>query len=323
MHVAGRESVLFQVEGEQTLLDAAAAAGWELPHSCRRGLCETCRVRVVQGTTVPAPMEGTVLSCQAHAAGDLHIEVDRIEPHRAAERRRVRARLFRKTQVASDVVQVELRFPAGTRVPFRAGQYLHVLLEGQAPRSFSMANAPKANDGVHLHVRVTPGSLFGQQVLGTMAVGDELDLELPWGDFYLREGEGPVVLVAGGTGFAPLQSLLEDALGRFPGRSFTLYWGARDVEGLYAIAQVRKWERRHPNFRFVGVISQGVAPPDLREGLVHEAVLADYPRLEGHQVYACGSPAMVAAAREDFVHRGGLVAGHYFADSFAPSVGSG
>lgn len=319
--VPGREAVSFECSPGETLLDAAARAGWELPYSCRRGTCESCRAPVLEGeVSPPAREDGTALLCQAKACGDVRIAPDRIERASIASRRTVKARLYRVRMAAPDVAVVDLRFPAGVKVPFKAGQYLQVLLDGHEPRSFSMANTPRASDAAQLHVRVLPGGLFGSKLLPTLQPGHEVEVELPFGDFHLREGDGPVLLVAGGTGFAPIQAILEEALPKQRGRSFTLYWGARQVDGLYAIEQVRKWEQKHPHFRFVGLVSDGEAPAPLRTGLVHEAVLADHPTLEGHEVYACGAPALVAAARASFVAAKGLPPARFYSDAFATTA---
>lgn len=320
IEVPGHETVRFDCPQGLTLLDAATQAGWELPHSCRRGHCESCRVSVIEGTVEPPALHGTTLLCQSRPQSDVRIAAHRIEPLLPGTRKRLRARLYRQRMAASDVAIVELRFPPGTRVPFKAGQYLQVLLEGEVPRSFSMANPPKSNDGVQLHIRVLPGSLVGERILGSIEPGQELEVELPFGDFHLREGKEPVLLVAAGTGFAPMQSLLEDALPRFAQRSFVLYWGARSAEGLYALEQVRKWQRRHSNFQFFGVISDGDTPQGFRTGLVHEAVLADHETLAAHQAYVCGPPVMVAAARDAFKQRG-LPIEAFYADSFCTTAG--
>lgn len=321
VEVAGRAPIRFDCAPGLSVLDAAAQAGWELPYSCRRGNCETCRAPVLAGeVSPPAGADGSALLCQVHAVGDIRIAPDRIEPLMPSARKRVRAKLYRLRMAAPDVAIVDLRFPAGVKVAFKAGQYLQVLIEGHAARSFSMASVPRSSDAVQLHVRVLPGSLFGERLLGAMQPGAELEIELPFGDFHLREGDGPVLLVAGGTGFAPMQSLLEDALPKHRDRGFTLYWGARTPEGLYAMEQVRKWQQKHPHFRFAGVVSDAAAEAPLRSGLVHEAVLADLPSLTGHQVYVCGAPPMVSAAREAFVHGRGLPAADFFSDAFALSA---
>jgi NAD(P)H-flavin reductase/ferredoxin len=312
--------VTFPCGPETTVLDAALAAGWELPYSCRRGVCETCRATIVSGEVSPAPAaDGSALLCRAHAQGDIEIAPVRIEKKTPAARKTVKARVYRVRRPADDVAILDLRFPAGTKVPFKAGQYLHVLLDGQEPRSFSMANAPKANDGVQLHVRIVPGGLFGERILPTLSAGDELTVELPFGGFQLRDDapQRPVLMVAGGTGFAPMASILDDALARQPGRKFILYWGSRDTMGLYALEQVERWKRRHPNFSFVPVISGPSDDDTLRKGLVHEAVLADFASLADVEVYVCGAPGLVHAARTSFVELRGLPLERFFADAFA------
>lgn len=322
LEVRGREPIAFECDPELTLLDAAAKAGWDLPYSCRRGICDTCRATVVSGDVTPAvDADGTALLCRTRALGDVRIAPDRVEPLQPSDRKRVRAKLYRLRMAAPDVAVIDLRFPAGVRAKFKAGQYLQVLMEKEAPRSFSIASAPKASDSAQLHVRVLPNGVFGERVLPQLKVGDLVEIELPFGDFYLREAEAPVLMVAGGTGFAPMQSLLEEALPRLRERSFTLYWGARDTAGLYALDQVKKWEQKYPNFRFIGVISNPAAMPPFRGGLVHEAVLADQPTLADTHVYVCGAPGLVSAARDAFVHTRSLPVANFFADAFATPAG--
>lgn len=313
--------VTFEYAGDTTLLDAAAAAGWELPHSCLKGVCEGCRARIVRGEVWPAAdSDGTALLCQARPLGDVEIAPLRMERRRSGSAQEVLARVFRVEWPDRDVAIVDLRFAAGVRVPFRAGQYLQLLLPGLSPRCFSMANPPRHNDGVQLHVRVVPGGHFGMHVLPTLKKGDELTVSLPWGDFHLRDAPGrPAVLVAGGTGFAPMQALLEEALPRCPDRPFSLYWGSRRASGLYALATVAKWQRRFPNFRFHGVLSEDAGGTLYRAGLVHEAVLADFDDLSGVDVYVCGTPALVCAARDEFVSKRGLRPESFYCDSFVVS----
>jgi NAD(P)H-flavin reductase/ferredoxin len=305
----------------QTVLQAAMAAGWQLPHSCGRGVCESCRVTVSGGDVTPAvDADGTALICRVRPLSDIRIAPDRAERVAPQATRILAAKLYRVRMAAPDVALVDLRFPAGVRVAFKAGQYLQVQLPGQAPRSFSIATPPRSSDAVQLQIRVLPESLFGSRILPTLKVGDAVQVELPLGDFYLREGAQHAVMVAGGTGFAPMQSILEHALASQAQRRFTLYWGARTNEGLYAMEQVRRWQQRHANFSFVGVVSDESAPAPLRAGLVHDAVLADFDSLADCQVYVCGAPPMVAAAREQFVRKRALPASNFFSDAFASST---
>lgn len=322
LELPGRAPIRFELDPALTVLDSAAKAGWELPHSCRRGNCESCRVQVLDGEMSPPAQNGTALLCTSRARGDIRLAVDRAEPVSTTTRKTVQARLYRLRMAAPDVAVVDLRFPAGVKVPFKAGQYLQVHLDGAEPRSFSMSNAPKSADSVQLQVRVMPGSLFGERVLPSLKPGDPVTVELPLGDFYLREGPAPVIMVAGGTGFAPMQSILEDALARQKDRSFTLYWGARKADGLYALEQVKKWQQKFAHFRFVGVLSDDDSDHGMRRGLVHEAVLVDHADLAHHQVYVCGAPVLVSAARQAFTAQRDLPPGQFYADSFA-TVGSG
>jgi NAD(P)H-flavin reductase/ferredoxin len=316
VEIAGREPISFPCEPGVTILDAAAKAGWELPYSCRRGNCESCRTPVLSGTVTPCAANGTALLCQAHAVSAIRIAPDRAEPLQHASHKRISAKLYRLRMAAPDVAVVDLRFPAGVKAAFKAGQYLRILIEGEQPRCFSMSSAPRSSDGVQIQVRVLRGSLFGERILSKIKTGDEVEIELPYGDFYLRQGVEPVLLVAGGTGFAPMQSILQDALGEDRERSFTLYWGARHPSGLYAMEQVKKWEKKFPNFRFQGVVSDADPQASLRTGFVHEAVLNDHGDLSGHHVYVCGAPGLVQKAKEAFTRRG-LPASAFYADAFA------
>lgn len=321
IEISGSPVGSFDCGPQKTVLQAAADAGWQLPHSCLRGVCESCRVKVCEGEVSPAAeLDGTALICRSRALSHIRIaplRAERIEPQTT---RRVTAKLYRVRMAAPDVAIVDLRFAAGVRVRYQAGQYLRLHLQGEEPRSFSIATAPRSSDAVQLHVRILPGSCFGTRILPTLQPGDTLHVELPMGDFYLREGDRHAVLVAGGTGFAPMQSILEHALARQPQRRFTLYWGARREDGLYALDTVRRWQQRYANFSFVGVLSDGHAAAPMRSGLVHEAVLDDFPSLAGCQAYLCGAPPMVAAARDAFIRTRGLAPSDFFSDAFSPST---
>ena len=184
-----------------------------------------------------------------------------------------------------------------------------------------MANPPHSNDGVELHVRHLQGGRFSEAVFTTMKPGDTVTLRLPQGDFFLRESDKPIVFVAGGTGFAPVQSIIDDMLRRQINRPVRLYFGGRTPEFLYRDAFAKQWTVKRPGLVYVPVVSSPTTGDNWngRTGLVHEAVIADLPTLAGHEVYACGAPAMVAAARDAFVAHG-MAAGNFFCDAFASSV---
>lgn len=317
IRIAGSD-IAFACAQHQTVLEAAEAAGWELPYSCRRGVCNTCLGRLVSGMVeAPPEQEGQVLFCRARPRSDLEIaprEIMRIDP---GARRTVNAKVYRVARAADDVALIHLRFPAGTKVKFKAGQYLDVILEDGARRSFSMANPPQQCDGALLHVRLVPGGRFSEQVLPTLAAGSTLKVELPFGDFFLRDsGTRPAVMVASGTGFAPIKSILEDAFRRGVKRRFVLYWGARKRKDLYQLELPERWTAQYDNFRFVPVLSEPDDGWSGRTGFVHRAVMEDYATLAECEVYACGVNAMVNAARHDFIRERGLAPEAFFCDAF-------
>lgn len=321
--------VKFDAEAGQTVLDAAAKHGIEMPYSCRKGACGNCKGRVLAGELVVgtggggheaginAPDEH--LFCRAQPASDLLIAPrswHRIDPD---ARKTYSATVFRNQLVASDVSILHLRFPTGVRARFAAGQYLQVILPDGQRRSFSMANAPHENDGVLLHIRHMPGGGFTSSVVPNLAKGDVLQIELPHGDFYLREeSDRPLLFIAGGTGFAPVKSIIDDIIKRGIERPMTLFWGARVPAGLYAPEVVKKWLRQRPSLRYEPVIS---APIDAmawsgRRGRVDQAVLETFDSVQDFDVYACGAPAMVQAVRTALEDQRGLPPTQFFSDSF-------
>lgn len=314
----------FPCEAGESLLDAAERAGFELPYSCRKGVCGNCEGGLDSGEVVVAGAACTaagqgILYCRAMPSSDVTIRPSSIRPADRSARKRVLARIHRIDRLADDVTLLRLRFPAGVRVRFRAGQYLQVVLRDGQRRQFSMANPPGISDEAHLHIRHVPGGHFTGAILPGLERGQSLEIELPFGDFHWREEhEGPIVFVATGTGFAPMASIIEDMLKRKVERPLSLYWGGRTPRHLYALETVAAWRARHAGLRFVPVLSDEPAGAldGARAGMVHRAVLEDFPDLSTAHVYACGSPAMIAAARSEFAAHAGLPPAHFFSDAF-------
>jgi len=216
-----------------------------------------------------------------------------------------------------------LRLLASERLQFWAGQYIDILLKDGKKRAFSLANAPHDDAVLQLHIRHVPGGLFTEQVFTTMKVRDILRFNGPHGSFYLREESAkPIILLAGGTGFAPIKAIVEHAIAEECARPMVIYWGAKGRVDLYQNALPEGWAAAHANIRYVPVLSEPATGDAWtgRTGLVHQAVMADFPDLSGHQVYACGSPAMIDAAPGDFVARCGLPEEEFFADAFTFSA---
>jgi CDP-4-dehydro-6-deoxyglucose reductase len=228
-------------------------------------------------------------------------------------------RIQKMERLSDDAMALHLKLPANERLQFLPGQYLEFLLRDGSRRSFSMANAPHDDALIELHVRHVPGGQFTDHVFGKMKERDILRFEGPHGTFFLREdSDKPIVFVASGTGFAPIKSILESAFAKGIDRPMVLYWGGRRPKDLYMHALAEGWAAAHDNFRYVPVVSDAL-PEDGwqgRSGFVHRAVMADFPDLSGYQVYACGVPVMVDAAKKDLVEQCGLPEDEFYADSF-------
>jgi len=200
---------------------------------------------------------------------------------------------------------------------FIAGQYVAVKLDDGTKRSYSIANAPHESDRLQLHIRLVKGGKFTGHVFNGMKEGDVLQVEGPYGSFFLREeSDKPIIFMSGGCGFGSIKSMVEHAFKAGITRPMTLYWGAKTPADLYSDLP-EKWQQDHDNFKFVPVLSEPNPEHDWhgRTGLVTEAILQDYPRLDDYQIYGCGSPEMVEAGRAPFVARG-LPEDQYFSDGF-------
>jgi CDP-4-dehydro-6-deoxyglucose reductase len=330
------QQVIFVEEGE-TILDAALRAGLNLPHSCKGGHCSSCRARIRAGSiSYPRgrPLglmedeerDGYVLLCQAHAANeDLAIEVREIRPPLPeVVVKSLPCRIERMHKLAPEVMAVFLRLPANEEFHFVAGQYLDVMLPQNRRRSFSIASCPGRDELVELHIRRVASGEFTQQLFEGMKEKTLLRIEGPLGQFWFRrESPRPALLIGGGTGYAPLRSMLRDLLQVGDRRPLHLYWGAQTRQDLYEDDQVRALCAQYPNLRYTPVLSDAPTQDRWtgRRGLVHAAALEDHPRLEQLDVYASGPPAMVEAVRYEFIARG-LPPQQLFFDSFdyAPDV---
>ncbi|HMN74611.1 MAG TPA: CDP-6-deoxy-delta-3,4-glucoseen reductase [Burkholderiaceae bacterium] len=327
----------FEVEPDETVLAAAIRQGIGLPYGCRDGACGSCKSRLLGGQVLLGEHQhkalsieeeacGYTLTCKAKALGDLEIEARTVVGAGDYPPRKMPCRVTSISKAAADVAIVKLQLPANEAFRYRAGQYIEFILEGSMRRSYSMANAPhtqSAAPGAELHIRHMPGGRFTDHVFTRMAARDILRIEGPFGSFFLREDSAkPIVLLASGTGFAPIKAIIDQL--RFIGseRSAVLYWGCRRRADLYLHDWALQAAAELPWLRYVPVLSEAT-PEDGwtgRTGFVHTAVMSDLPDLSAHQVYACGTPAMVAAAERDFVSRCKLPAEEFYADAFTSEL---
>jgi CDP-4-dehydro-6-deoxyglucose reductase len=320
----------YDCDTDETVLAAAIRSGIGLPYGCKNGACGSCKGKVVAGTIHHKPhqaraltdqekLQGFALMCCAVPEDDLVIEAREVGGSSEYPVRKMPTRVLAIRRAAPDVAIITLQLPANEALAYRAGQYIEFMLKDGKRRAYSIASAPSLGGPIELHIRHLPGGLFTDHVFASMKERDILRFEGPLGTFFLREDSGkPIVLLASGTGFAPVKALVEHMIHLKSERPVALYWGGRRPQDLYMHDLCEQWARELPHFTYVPVISDAL-PEDAwtgRTGYVHAAVMQDIPDLSNHQVYACGAPVMVDSARRDYVERCGLPADEFYADAF-------
>lgn len=326
----------FDVEASESILDGALRAGYVLPYNCRNGICGSCKNRVLSGrvdygNVSPATLteedkaNGLALFCQAKALQDIVIEAQEIDAVHDIPIRILPCRVAAMDKLAHDVMQLKLSLPQNNRLQFLAGQYIDILLKDGRRRSFSLANAPHNDEFLELQIRHVPHGFFTTHVFEKLKEKDLLRFRGPLGTFFLREdSQRPIIMVAGGTGLAPMKAILEHVFHLGLDRPVELYWGARARRDLYLLDLLQGWEEKHTNFSFVPVLSEPADGDNWqgRTGWVHEAVVTDHDDLAGFDVYAGGPPPMIDAMKKTFFKRG-LTADRLFYDSFEFAVEPG
>ena len=323
----------FNADSTETLLAAGIRQGIGLAYGCKDGACGSCKCQKIEGTVVHGvhqskalsdeeEAQGLILTCCATAQSDLILESRQVTEAGAFPVKKMPVRVVSLVKKSDDVMLIHLQLPATDVMQFHAGQYIEFLLRDGSRRSYSMGNAPHTLEAgapkVELHIRHMPGGKFTDPVFTTMKEKDILRVEGPYGSFFLREdSDKPMVLLASGTGFAPIKALMEHMQHKGITRPATLYWGGRRPSDLYMHDWVEGQLAQMPNLHYVPVVSNAT-PEDAwtgRTGFVHHAVLQDHPDLSGFQVYACGAPIVVDSAQRDY-GAAGLPGEEFFADSF-------
>jgi CDP-4-dehydro-6-deoxyglucose reductase, E3 len=328
----------FNVDADETILAAGLRQNVIMPYGCKNGACGSCKGKVVEGQIVQGAHQpgaltefeqtsGGALFCCAKPLTNVTIEARVVGGAGDFPIKKMPCRVASIDRPASDVAVIRLQLPATDKLQYKAGQYVDILLRDGSRRSYSMANPPHSSEQLELHVRHMPGGKFTDPVFGAvqpaMKEKDILRFEGAMGTFFLRESSNkPIVMLASGTGFAPIKAMIEHMKFKSIVRPVTLYWGGRRPADLYMDALAMQWAQEIPGFIYVPVISNATAQDQWsgRTGFVHLAVIEDLPDLSGYQVYACGAPVVVDSARKDFVARCQLPEDEFFADSFTSAA---
>jgi CDP-4-dehydro-6-deoxyglucose reductase len=309
------------------LLDAALRQGVVLDYSCRTGRCSTCKGRVRTGETTAAHEEiglsvedrahGFILTCVRHARGPVELEVDDLGDIVLPEAKTLPCRIQSLERLAHDVMRVMLRLPPTSAFEFLPGQYIDVIGADGLRRSYSIANAPRADKQIELHIREVTDGAMSRYWFQHAKANDLLRLRGPLGTFFLRGQAGKdLVLLATGTGIAPVKAILE-GLSCLPAeaqpRSVAVYWGGRRREDLY-------WQPPdYPAVSFTPVLSRADSDWTGQRGHVQEAMLREHAYLADTLVYACGSDAMIHGAQAQ-LHSAGLPGRQFHSDAFVCSA---
>lgn len=326
----------FVANADETLLTAGIRQGIGLPYGCKDGACGSCKCKKLSGQVTHSAYQpkalsddelaaGYVLTCCASANSDVVLESRQVTDESAYPIKKLPVRVSALERASADVMVVTLQLPANDTFKYHAGQYVEFLLRDGSRRSYSMASAPHLQADkpmMELHIRHMPGGKFTDHVFGGMKEKEILRIEGPYGSFFLREdSDKPIVLLASGTGFAPIKAILQHMQHQGITRPVALYWGGRRPADLYQSAWLEAQCAAMPHLRYVPVVSNA-QPEDQwtgRTGFVHQAVLQDTPDLSGHQVYACGAPVVVASAQRDYL-AAGLPDEEFFADAFTSEL---
>jgi CDP-4-dehydro-6-deoxyglucose reductase len=316
----------------ETILDAAMRGGFNMAYGCKNGACGSCKGKVITGEvthgdhaesalTAMERENGYALFCCATTDADITIECKEITASKDIQIKTLPCRVQTIDKVSHDVAVLTLKLPSSEKLAFMAGQYIDIHTKNGKKRSFSIANAPHDAEYLQLHIRHVAGGEFSDYVWNTMKEREIMRFTGPLGSFFLREdSDKPILLIATGTGFAPIKGMLEHAFKNGIQREIVLYWGARSLADIYMPELPSAWQQEHANFTFIPVLSEP-AEADAwngRTGLVHEAVLADFKDLSSYQIYACGAPVMVEAAYTHCVAHG-LPGDEFFSDAFFTS----
>lgn len=340
----------FNCTTNQSILDAAIAAGINLPYGCKNGACGSCKVLFNQGniqhsydnsTVKLAQSEGSILLCCAKLSSDIVITAHVSPLNTAYPVKKLPSRIINITRISEDIAIIKLQLPLAETIQFKAGQYLEIILKDGSRRAYSIATAPhqlthSPINQIELHIRHMPGGLFTDalfEIAGSQLPffkeKDIIRIEIPQGTFYLRDADQDkpnqaMIMLASGTGFAPIQSIIEHSLAIQSTRPIHLYWGGRQLKDLYAHELALSWEKQYAHIHYVPVLSESTTDSNWhgRTGLVHQAVVNDYPNLSQYQVYACGSPIMVSRAQSTFTTDCKLPIEAFFADSFTSKADS-
>lgn len=316
IHVLGEPNRSAPALHGETILASLLEAGVPFPHNCQSGNCGACKCELVEGDILELPYseyalsaeeraQNLILACRTQVWGDCTVRMLESEETVLHPSRVMRCRLVGLRDLTHDIKLLELAIEAGGPYTFTAGQHARLKFGPGIPdRNYSMANSP-AEGTLEFYVRQVPRGQASGYVFTSLHAGAEVTVSGPLGNAYLREHHrGPILAVAGGSGLAPIKSIVETALRNDPTREIRLYFGVRDERDVYLEPELRELARRHPGLTVEIVLSEPSRGSERRTGLVGAAVLEDITSFEGFKAYVAGPPPMVEALQRQLEAKG-------------------
>lgn len=318
--------IKFKAYSGTSVLQSALDAGYHLVHGCKDGSCGNCKARIASGRVNPFEAstgiteseinDGYILTCCVSPASDLNLEVTYYSELDGINSTIQPCKVEMITFPVAGIAVLFLKLAPNSKLQYLSGQYIDLIIQGSR-RSYSIANSISVYDGIELHIKNIPNGLFSGYIFNKLKSNQLLHFEGPLGTYFIRDTGCPIIFLAGGTGFAPVKAMIEDLLYRKIKRQIYIYWGTIS-SGLFYSNLPEEWQKEHEYIKYIPVVSGEDPEWDGRTGLVHQAVLEDIKELVSYDVYACGAPEMINAARIDFITNG-LLAENFYSDIFSSS----
>ncbi|ENQ7699106.1 CDP-6-deoxy-delta-3,4-glucoseen reductase [Salmonella enterica] len=313
-------NIEFSGREDESILDAALSAGIHLEHSCKAGDCGICESDLLAGEVVDSKgnifgQGDKILTCCCKPKTALELNAHFFPELAGQTKKIVPCKVNSAVLVSGDVMTLKLRTPPTAKIGFLPGQYINLHYKG-VTRSYSIANSDESN-GIELHVRNVPNGQMSSLIFGELQENTLMRIEGPCGTFFIRESDRPIIFLVGGTGFAPVKSMVEHLIQGKCRREIYIYWGMQYSKDFYS-ALPQQWSEQHDNVHYIPVVSGDDAEWGGRKGFVHHAVMDDFDSLEFFDIYACGSPVMIDASKKDFMMKN-LSVEHFYSDAFTAS----
>jgi len=303
-------------ESEKNILEEALNHAIPLEYSCKTGECGTCNADIISGEVENEHGElitnGTILTCQSKAMSDLILKANYYPELIHIKQKTVPCKVASFEYRTDDIVVINFRFPPTAKFDYLPGQYIDLSYKG-IKRSYSIANAKTETGELELHIRKVPNGKMSEQLFGQLKENQLMRLEGPKGTFFVREGEKPLVLIATGTGIAPIKAIVEELLAKEDNRAVDIFWGMQFAREIYC-DELIELSKQNKHINFTPVLSKELSKGGI-SGYVQSAVIDKFNSLEGKVVYACGSINMIEDSRKLFIKHD-LAENAFYSDAF-------